>query len=115
MNLLRPLTGLLLLTTFMAGATTLRLPPIHPQEAVEKCLSGWVIVQFTIDKVGLVKDALVVESSHPTVFHEVSLQAVNAWKFEPKLRNGLPVEVKKQSQKLVFALDKESYVHCKDK
>jgi TonB family protein len=52
-------------------------------------VEGKVVVTFTVDADGSVKDAAVA-SSPQRQLNPYALKAVNSWKFEPGTRNGLP-------------------------
>jgi protein TonB len=66
-----------------------RVPPMYPQEAKEKGISGTVVVAVTVDKQGNVTTAKVVEGDK--IFWESALTAVKAYKYEPAMLQGKPV------------------------
>jgi TonB family protein len=51
---------------------------------------GNVVLEFTIDEAGRVRDPRVVSSSNPA-FEQPALTAVRDWRFEPARQNGQPV------------------------
>lgn len=51
---------------------------------------GNVVLEFTIDEAGRVRDPRVVSSSHPA-FEQPALTAVGDWRFEPARQDGQPV------------------------
>jgi TonB family protein len=65
-------------------------PPVYPQEAKAKGISGTVIVEVLVDKQGNVSRARVTEGDK--IFWDAALAAVKAWKFQPAMSQGQPVE-----------------------
>jgi protein TonB len=69
-----------------------RVTPDYPQQALKNETEGWVKVQFSITAAGAVKDAVVVESEPGTTFDEAALKAINRWRYNPRVENGVAVE-----------------------
>ena len=69
-----------------------RVQPQYPLRAAERGTEGWVEVEFTISKLGTVKDAVVMNSYPSSVFDRVALKAIRRWKYNPKIEDGEPVE-----------------------
>lgn len=66
-------------------------PPVYPSEAVEKRLSGVVVLVIDVDAEGNPVD-VVVESSEPaSVFDQAAVDAASKWKFNPRIEDGQPV------------------------
>ena len=74
-----------------------------PSRALERGISGWVTIGFTISATGSVLDARVIESSH-RMFEKHGLKAVSAYKYEPTIVNGRPVATTDQSINLVWEI-----------
>lgn len=70
-----------------------RTPPEYPEEARMRYIQGYVDVEFTVDKKGRVRNAVVVEASPPDVFDSAALKSVKRWRFEPMRQAGSAVEV----------------------
>jgi protein TonB len=69
-----------------------RVNPQYPLRASERGIEGWVEVEFTISKLGTVKDPTV-RNSHPSsIFDRSALKAIRKWKYNPKIEDGEPVE-----------------------
>ena len=66
----------------------------YPQAAKEKGIEGRVIVQFTVDKTGQVRDAQVVRSIEPSLDAEAIrvVESMPLWK--PGTQDGKPVDVR---------------------
>ena len=81
--------------TNVVQAKTLKLvrevPPSYPREAERQGLSGWVDVEFTVAPNGTTQD-LVVRGAQPLrTFDQSAIDAVKRWRFEPVMRDGVPV------------------------
>jgi protein TonB len=53
---------------------------------------GTVAIEYTVSRDGSVKDPRVVESVPEGLFDKAALEAIQKWKYQPKLENGTPVE-----------------------
>lgn len=81
----------------------LRIPPIYPRRAKILKKEGFVKLQLLINKNGLVKKAIILESKPKSLFDDAALQSVSGWKFKPKQINGKKV-VQMVEQILEFKL-----------
>jgi len=77
-----------------------RVRPKYPIAMIRSGLRGEVVLQFTVDETGAVKDPVVLRSSNP-YFNQGALEALSQWKFEPGRLGGEPVAAKMQ-QPFVF-------------
>lgn len=66
-----------------------RVPPQYPPSAAQRGLEGFVLVEFTIDTDGSVRDPKVRESSN-SVFERPALRAIVRWKYRPQIVDGEP-------------------------
>ena len=71
---------------------------------VDKGLSGYVTVEYSVSKEGYVENAKVVESTGK-VFNKVALKHINGGRFAPRAVNGKPVATDKQIEKLHLGKD----------
>lgn len=67
--------------------------PVYPQQAADDRIAGWVMLRFTVTRVGTVINAQVADSDPAEVFDESALNAIEQFIYEPKLENGRPVDV----------------------
>ena len=82
-----------------------RIDPNYPMRARQRGIEGWVLLEFTISKVGTIKNPKVI-SSHPgTIFDRSALNAVRKWKYNPKVKNGVSVERPGVRVRLDFEMD----------
>jgi protein TonB len=68
-----------------------RIDPQWPREALLDGISGYVILEFTIEADGSVSDAVVVESEPRRLFDRNAVRAIYKWKFKPRVVDGRPV------------------------
>ena len=65
----------------------------YPQEAVDKNIAGKVVLQFTVNKLGEVKDVKVVRGVNELLDNEAVRVVASSPKWEPATQNGVPVSV----------------------
>ncbi len=68
--------------------------PTYPVRAQRLGLSGKVVVEFTVDESGAVRDPRIVEADPPGVFDRAVLRGVRRWSFKPRQEDGRPVAVR---------------------
>ena len=66
----------------------------YPPEALKKGIQGRVIVSFTVDKTGKIKDAKVIRSIHPLIDTEALRLIKNMPNREPAIKNGKTISTK---------------------
>jgi protein TonB len=84
-----------------------RVEPQYPLRASERGIEGWVEVEFTISRLGTVKDPRVLNSHPSSIFDRASLKAIKKWKYNPKIEDGEPVERPGVKVRLKFALSNQ--------
>ncbi len=65
-----------------------RVLPRYPSRALSRGIEGWVLLEFTIDEVGLATDPVVIEADPPGVFDRAAVNAVKRWKYRPMVEDG---------------------------
>lgn len=78
-----------------------RQPAEYPNKALRRCIEGNVVVRFIVTTEGTTTDIEVVSSKPLGVFEKAAVAAVEKWRFEPRVINGVAVN-KEQTQRLVF-------------
>ncbi len=73
----------------------------YPKKAFNKCIEGHVLVRFIITTEGATKDIVVVSARPERVFDKAAIAAVEKWRFEPRVINGVAVN-RETTQRLVF-------------
>jgi TonB family protein len=66
--------------------------PVYPERALEKLVSGWVELEFTVMKNGTVKAITVTKAEPAKIFDEAATSALARYRFAPVTRDGSPVE-----------------------
>lgn len=82
-----------------------RIAPQYPMRAQMRRIEGWVKVLFTITESGSVKNVEVVEADPAGVFDRAAIEAIEKWRFKPKVVAGEAVE-QRAIQTLEFKLKK---------
>jgi TonB family protein len=67
-------------------------PPAYPVRARQRNIEGWVDVEFIVTLDGETRDVQITESSHDSYFRSEAQDAVEAWRFEPRVFLGEPIE-----------------------
>jgi TonB family protein len=80
----------------VVSARTLKLvrgaDPVYPEWALQRLISGWVELEFTVAKDGSVKDIKVINAEPKTTFNSAASSALARQRYAPVLRNGVPVD-----------------------
>lgn len=82
-----------------------RVNPDYPSEAVSKGSDGWVILDFTVDETGQVRDVVVEDSEGHPLFKDAATTAINKWRYVPRFENGKPVDTPHIKAKLTFEVE----------
>ncbi len=62
--------------------------PSYPTAALRARREGWVVVEYTVDEMGRVKNPIIINSAGPTSFHEPSLEAALKFRYSPRFIDG---------------------------
>lgn len=68
-----------------------KVAPDYPDEALIRCLRGWVFMEFMISEKGTVEKLEVLAQDNSGLFGENAARAIEQWHFEPPLSGGEPV------------------------
>lgn len=66
--------------------------PSYPRRAQMQKIEGFVELEFTITKEGLVEDIVVLNEINGDYFTDAAIRSLKRWRFKPKLVNGKAVE-----------------------
>lgn len=69
--------------------------PVFPFNLKREAITGQVRVEFVVDTEGRVRNAFVIETTHPG-FDEAALTGVSRWRFRPGYKNGRKVNTRMQ-------------------
>ena len=78
--------------------------PRYPKRAVQRELSGWVFVEFTVTPDGETRDIEVTESDPAKIFDRAAMEAVEKWEFVPVVYRGQAIN-QRAGARLVFSID----------
>ncbi len=81
-----------------------KVAPVYPRYAQTHGIEGYVVLEFVVTRTGSTADAVVVESSPPDVFDNAALDAVQKFKYKPRVVDGKPVEVTGVRNRVSFEL-----------
>lgn len=81
-----------------------RIEPQYPRKAAMSGKEGWVRLKFDVNTAGGVVNVDVIESSPPRLFDQSAKRALSKWKYQPKLVDGKPTEMKNLRVQLDFKL-----------
>ncbi|GAC15809.1 energy transducer TonB [Aliiglaciecola lipolytica] len=82
-----------------------KVAPVYPRRALSRGIEGFVIVEFTVSKLGAVKDIRVVEATPPDIFNQAAMEAALKFKYKPRVVNGEPAEVSGVQNRITFQID----------
>ena len=82
-----------------------KVQPIYPRRAQQRGIEGYVIVEFTVNKLGAVTNPFVVEADPESIFDQAALQAALKFKYKPRVVNGEAVEVAGVQNRITFKLN----------
>ncbi len=85
-----------------------KVAPQYPRRAAQKGIEGYVVVEFTVSKLGTVKDVKVIEANPPNIFNRAAISAAKKFKYKPKIDNGVASDVTGVRNIIRFELDKSA-------
>ena len=83
-----------------------KVQPVYPMRALQRGIEGYVLLEFTVSKLGTVTDVKVLEASPPSIFDQAAIDAAMKFKYKPKMVNGQPMEVAGVRNIIRFKMDK---------
>lgn len=79
--------------------------PTYPNRAIQNKIEGWAQVRFTVTATGNVRDVVVIDAEPERVFDRASIQAAEKFRFQPRVVNGVAVEVPDVQYVFRYALE----------
>lgn len=77
---------------------TVHRPAAYPLRAQERGTEGWVEVEFTVATDGTTRDPVITAAEPEGVFEEAVLEAIGAWRYDPRIVAGQPVDQRVQAR-----------------
>lgn len=82
------------------------ITPDYPERAKRMGAEGFVTLEFTVDRRGQVRDPRVLEAEPRGVFERSALQAIERFRYRPRVVNGKALVVTGVRTRLRFSLDR---------
>lgn len=82
-----------------------KVAPQYPRQALKRKLEGDVVLEYTVTKLGSVRNARVLFSTDP-VFNKAAIDSALRYKYKPRVVDGQPIEVAGVRTKIKFRLSK---------
>ena len=82
-----------------------KVAPMYPRRAQTRGIEGYVLLEFTVTRLGTVIDPVVIEAEPPGIFDRSAMQAALKFKYKPKVINGEAVEVAGVRNLIKFELE----------
>lgn len=83
-----------------------RFSPQYPRSALVRRTEGNVIIEFTVDEQGFVKNPKAIDGENMKLFSKSALKAVADYRFAPRFENGEPVSTDSLEYRFVFQMAK---------
>ncbi len=84
-----------------------KVAPVYPRRALSRGIEGWVILEFTVTRLGTVRDVRVVDSEPKSeLFHDAATRAAEKFKYKPRVIDGVAMEVPGVQNKITFKIEK---------
>ena len=81
-----------------------KVAPQYPRRAAAKGIEGYVILEFTVTKLGTFTNPVVIEADPPGYFDSAATKAVMRFKYKPTIINGEAIDVPGVKNKITFKL-----------
>jgi len=81
-----------------------KVAPIYPRRAMSRGVEGNCLVEFTVTKLGTVRDAFAVECTS-SLFARASVNAALKFKYKPRVVDGEPIEVPGVQHVITYKLE----------
>lgn len=78
--------------------------PKYPLAAQRASLSGFVIVRFTVDEEGIVRDPEVVKTEGSEIFNDAAIEAASKFRYAPRFVAGRPVATPGVLHRITFEM-----------
>lgn len=78
--------------------------PSYPRAALRRNQEGYVVLEFTVDEMGFVRNPKVVESKGGKTFHEPALEAAKGFRYAPRFVDGKAVAVPEIRNRIIFEM-----------
>lgn len=81
-----------------------RIAPTYPARGLQRGIEGYVVVEFDVDENGQVINPRVLYGEPPGFFDRAAINALERWRYNPKIVDGKQVPMYGLQQRLTFEL-----------
>jgi protein TonB len=82
-----------------------KVNPIYPPRAAGRGIEGYVLVEYTVNRDGTVRDVTIIDAEPPGVFNRAAVSAAQRYIYKPRVIDGTPVEVHGVRTRITFELE----------
>ncbi|MEM9532178.1 MAG: energy transducer TonB [Pseudomonadota bacterium] len=82
-----------------------KVAPVYPRRALERGIEGYVLLEFTVTRLGTVENPVVIEADPPNIFNRAAIQAASKFKYKPRVVEGEPIAVPGVQNLIRFELE----------
>lgn len=82
-----------------------KIAAVYPRRARSRGIEGYVIVEFTVTKLGTVESPVIIEAKPESIFDRAALDSVMKYKYKPRVVDGEAVPVAGVQTKVSFEID----------
>lgn len=82
-----------------------KVPPLYPRRAQERGIEGCVMLEFTVTKVGAVREPVVLWSIPSGIFDRAAMRSALKFKYKPQIRDGVAIEVTGVLNQITFIIE----------
>jgi len=85
-----------------------QITPVYPVRALQDRVEGYVLLEFTVDEKGRVRDILVLNETPASYgFAKAAADAALKFKYNPKIQDGIAVATTGVREKFMFEMEKK--------
>lgn len=82
-----------------------QVAPTYPSRALQRGIEGYVLLEFDIDEAGRVINPRILDAEPEGIFERAALNAIERWRFQPKVANGEAVVKRNEKRLLNFTIE----------
>lgn len=82
-----------------------KVAPVYPRRALERGIEGYVLLEFTVTRLGTVENPVVIEADPPNIFNRAAIQAALKFKYKPRVVEGEAIAVPGVQNLIRFELE----------
>ncbi|MEM7704943.1 MAG: energy transducer TonB [Pseudomonadota bacterium] len=82
-----------------------KVAPVYPRRALERGIEGYVLLEFTVTRLGTVENPVVIEADPPNIFNRAAIAAASKFKYKPRVVEGEAIAVPGVQNLIRFELE----------